>query len=117
MKGELNAYIHTYKEKMLRECGVEVIWTNTCKRCDGDWYYWSEPTHPTHDYSRRIKCDCKNKWLAQYLKGESMWYLTEHGEDGIESELFPKTRKELDEYIEKYNLTVEFADGDENRTK
>lgn len=48
---------------MLKECGVKIVWTNEvekCAKCDGTGFYWTEATHPTHDNSRREKCDLCN---------------------------------------------------------
>lgn len=85
---------------MLKECKIEVVWTNE----DDISHIEPEPIS-------------EKEWLAQYLEDELMWYLTEHGEDGVETELFPKTRRELDMYIEEHRLTVRFAEGDENKQK
>ena len=72
---------------MLKECGVEVIWTN----------------------------DEETKWLAQWLEGEWMWYLSElHDEDGIRGEHFFKTREDVVEYIIANGLKVDFTDECEN---
>jgi site-specific DNA-methyltransferase (adenine-specific) len=30
----------------------------TCKKCKNAGFYWTEITHPTHDNSRKIECDC-----------------------------------------------------------
>jgi dCMP deaminase len=49
---------------MLKECGVEVIWTNEedkCYNCDGEGYYWEETGHPTHNKSYKVNCYVCNK--------------------------------------------------------
>jgi len=30
----------------------------TCKKCKNAGFYWTEITHPTHDNSRKVDCDC-----------------------------------------------------------
>lgn len=65
---------------MLKECGVEVIWTNV---------------------------NIETRWLGQYLKDEDIWYLSEHGDDGLVSEMFFETQEEFNEYINYNEITPE----------
>jgi len=47
----------------------------------------------------------KTTWHKQYLRDESLYYLTElHPEDGILGEFFFNTQKEMDTYIKKNKI-------------
>jgi len=68
---------------MLRECGVEVIWTN-------------EVTHYT----------------GQYIKSDGSWYLAEHCEEnGVVGEQFFDTKEQLNEYAAKEEIVWKNLDG------
>lgn len=50
---------------MLRECGVQIIWTNevepNCSKCNDEGFYWLETGHPTHSKSYKEVCNnCKS---------------------------------------------------------
>jgi len=70
---------------MLRECGVEVIWTN-------------------------INNDAR--WLGQYLAEEDLWYVSEHTDDGIGAELFFKTKEQLNDYAGKNDIVWKNLDDE-----
>jgi dCMP deaminase len=49
---------------MLKECGVEVVWTNDdgpkCEVCNDEGYIWEESGHPTHSRDYKVDCKCKS---------------------------------------------------------
>jgi hypothetical protein len=52
-------------------------------------------------------------WYCQYLEGEKMWYMTEHHpENGIEGEHFFETEEEVDAFITKHNIILDYGKED-----
>ncbi len=71
---------------MLRECGVEVIWTN-------------EVTHYT----------------GQYIESDRSWYLAEHCEEnGVVGEQWFDTLKQLGDYATKHGISVSWPEDKED---
>ena len=65
---------------MLKECGVEIVWTNEV-----------------------------TKYLGQYLESDKSWYLSEHCEEnGVVGEHFFETLKALGDYANKNDIEVQW---------
>jgi len=56
------------------------------------------------------------EWYCQYLEDESMWYLTEHGDDGLEGEFFFDKYDDLTKFVKDNNITLDFDNLDYDLT-
>jgi hypothetical protein len=57
----LFSQLHDANEEIKRLKLIIDKYKSNCNKCNDDGEVWSEPTHPTHDNSKLIKCNHGNK--------------------------------------------------------